>query len=81
MPTVGAFQAKTHLAELLDRVESGEEVVITRHGQPIARLVPFEPARSPSEVRKLISEIRRGRTGRDLRGVTVRELLDEGRRY
>ena len=38
--TVGAFEAKTHLAALLDRVERGEEVVITRRGKPVARLVP-----------------------------------------
>lgn len=38
--TVGAYEAKTHLAELLDRVQRGEEIVITRHGKPIARLVP-----------------------------------------
>jgi prevent-host-death family protein len=38
--TVGAFEAKTKLSELLDRVERGEEVVITRHGRPVARLMP-----------------------------------------
>lgn len=38
--TVGAYDAKTRLAELLDRVQKGEEIVITRHGKPIARLVP-----------------------------------------
>ena len=38
--TVGAFEAKTHLSELLARVEGGEEVTITKHGRPVARLVP-----------------------------------------
>jgi len=38
--TVGAYEAKTRLADLLDRVQRGEEIVITRHGKPIARLVP-----------------------------------------
>jgi prevent-host-death family protein len=38
--SVGAYEAKTHLAELLDRVRRGEQIVITRHGKPIARLVP-----------------------------------------
>ena len=47
MITVGAFEAKTKLSELLDRVERGEEVVITRHGKPIARLVAQDaPART-----------------------------------
>jgi prevent-host-death family protein len=39
--TVGAFQAKTHLSELLARVEEGEQVTITKHGRPVARLVPI----------------------------------------
>lgn len=38
--TVGAYEAKTHLADLLDRVQRGEQIIITRHGKPIARLVP-----------------------------------------
>jgi len=38
--TVGAFEAKTHLSKLLARVEAGEQVTITKHGRPIARLVP-----------------------------------------
>jgi prevent-host-death family protein len=42
--TVGAFQAKTHLSELLARVEAGEQVTITKHGRPIARLVPVTEA-------------------------------------
>jgi prevent-host-death family protein len=40
--TVGAFEAKTHLSSLLDRVEMGEEITITKHGRPVARLVPTE---------------------------------------
>ncbi|MHB1165816.1 MAG: type II toxin-antitoxin system Phd/YefM family antitoxin [Candidatus Nanopelagicales bacterium] len=41
---VGAFEAKTHLSELLARVEAGESVTITKHGRPVARLVPVAPA-------------------------------------
>ena len=44
MITVGAFEAKTHLSALLERVGGGEEVLITRHGKPIARLVPAATA-------------------------------------
>lgn len=40
MTSVGAFEAKTHLSALLDRVERGEQVTITRHGRPVAKLVP-----------------------------------------
>ena len=39
-PTIGAFEAKNTLGTLLDRVELGEEIVITRHGRPVARLIP-----------------------------------------
>ncbi|MEC4590111.1 type II toxin-antitoxin system Phd/YefM family antitoxin [Nitrospirillum amazonense] len=42
MATVGAFEAKTHLAALLDKVEAGEEVIITRHGRPVAKLSPID---------------------------------------
>ena len=45
MDTVGAFAAKTHLASLLDRTERGESFVITRHGRPVAHLVPAADAR------------------------------------
>jgi prevent-host-death family protein len=38
--SIGAYDAKTRLSELLDRVEKGEQIVITRHGKPVARLVP-----------------------------------------
>ena len=40
MAAIGAFEAKNTLGSLLDRVENGEEIVITRHGRPVARLVP-----------------------------------------
>ena len=61
---IGAFEAKTHLSELLDRVEAGEELVIARHGQPIARLVPMADAqqqRATEAVRRLRA-LRRGTT-------------------
>lgn len=44
--TVGAFEAKTHLSSLLQRVEAGEVVTITKHGRPIARLVPVNQSES-----------------------------------
>jgi prevent-host-death family protein len=77
---VQASEAKTHLPQLLDEVERGETVVITRHGRAIARLVP-EGARRQAEIDNAIEGIRalRRRTGR----ITVDELLsarDEGRK-
>lgn len=80
MESVGAYEAKTHLPQLLDRVARGEEIQITRNGRPVARLVP-EPAEEAADVRSVIAEIREFRKGRKLGdGVTLRDLIDEGRR-
>lgn len=81
MSTVGAFEAKTHLSRLLDKVEAGEEVTITRHGEPVAKLVPVKPARTKKEVDALIAEIKRTRKGTSLGGLSVRQLVNEGRKY
>ena len=80
MREIQASAAKTHLPQLLDEVEQGETVIITRHGRAIARLVP-EPHRRQEEIDRAIDSIRalRKRTGR----ITVSELLsarDEGRK-
>jgi prevent-host-death family protein len=77
--TVGAFQAKTYLPALLERVAKGERITITRHGVPVAMLVPVERARR--DARELVRELRELRKGCTLGGVTMRELIEEGRRY
>ena len=46
---VGAYEAKTHLSELLEKVEAGEEITITKHGAPVAKLVPVRKEASPEE--------------------------------
>ena len=46
-PTVNIHEAKTHLSRLIERVESGQEIVIARAGRPVARLIPFQVRRSP----------------------------------
>ena len=76
---VGAFEAKTKFSELLDRVERGEEIIITRHGKPVARIVPHEGRRDEEEIRKAIEDIRRLRREVSLSGLDWRELRDEGR--
>lgn len=81
MQIVGAFKAKTHLAQLLDQVEAGEKIMITRHGEPVAMLVPAKPAPEQEQIRQLIAEIRATRTGTTLEGTTVKELVNEGRKY
>ena len=79
MSAIGAFEAKTHLSELLDRVEAGEELVIARHGRPVARLVPVADAQQPfaAQAVRRLCELRRGST---LGGIDWRELRDTGRR-
>ena len=79
MLTVGAFEAKTHLSSLLERVERGEEVVITRHGRPVARLVPAEKI-DRERVRAAIAKLKELRAGSSLGGLSWKELRDVGRR-
>jgi prevent-host-death family protein len=79
MITVGAFEAKTHLSALLDRVAAGEEVTITKHGKPVARLVgtqQIDRARADEAV-EMLKELRKGTT---LGGLSWKELRDEGRK-
>ena len=79
MKQVGVYDAKTHLARLLDEVESGEEITITRHGKPIARLVPVGPKRR--SVAEAIDTIREFSKTHTLGGISLRELIDEGRKH
>jgi prevent-host-death family protein len=81
LEAVGAYEAKTNLSRLLDRVARGEEIQITRNGRPVARLIP-EPAAEPTDVRAAIATIRELRKGRRLgEGLTIRQLIEEGRRF
>lgn len=84
MVRVGSFEAKTKLSELLDKVEAGETVTITRHGKPVAQLVPAQPDHDPEAMRALVEEIKRTRVGRGKPagpGTTISELIKAGRRY
>lgn len=79
MRTVGAFEAKTHFSALLEAVVSGEQIVITRHGAPVARLVP-ETGRDTASAAAAAEAILAGRGARRLDGLDWRELRDAGRR-
>ena len=79
MIEVGAFDAKTHLSSLLDQVARGEEVLITRRGVPVARLVSADRAKRAS-TESLIETLRTLRAGSNLGGLDWKELRDEGRR-
>jgi prevent-host-death family protein len=79
MVQIGAFDAKTHLPALLKRVAHGEVVQITRRGVPVAQLVPVESSSKVSP-REAARSIRMGRRGVRLGGISIRALIDEGRR-
>jgi prevent-host-death family protein len=79
MITVGAFEAKTHLSNLLDRVAGGEEVVITKHGKPVARLVGVACV-DRQRVNDAFEKLKFLRKRTTLGGLSWRELRDTGRR-
>lgn len=79
MIKVGAFEAKTHLSSLLEKVSHGEEVLITKHGKPIARLVPADDV-DRDKVAEAVEGIRELRKGVTLGDLDWKELRDFGRR-
>ena len=80
MREIGAFEAKNTLGALLDLVASGEEVVITRRGKPVARLVREVGLADREKARQAILTMFAARKGVTLgEGITVKELIDEGR--
>lgn len=85
MNSIGTIEAQAHLPRLLARVAAGEAITITQHGKPVARLVPADPVEtdgSKPDVERVIREMRAFRKANTLGGdVTVRDLIEEGRRY
>lgn len=80
MRTIGAFEAKNRLSELLQAVENGEEIMITKHGKPVARLSPVDQF-DREKVRKAIEELKEFRKTRSLGGDKIKDLINEGRKY
>jgi prevent-host-death family protein len=79
MKEVGAFEAKSRLGQLLDWVEAGEEVVITRRGKVVARMVPPNMAFDRERGRRAAQRIREMRKGVTLGGLAIKDLISEGR--
>ncbi|MCA9413653.1 MAG: type II toxin-antitoxin system prevent-host-death family antitoxin [Candidatus Omnitrophica bacterium] len=79
MESVGAYEAKTHLPKLLDRVARGESITITKHGVPVAILQPTDSARR-APVTETIGRLKAFRGGRRLNGLSIREMIEEGRK-
>lgn len=80
MPKVGAYDAKTHLPKLLERVEKGERFVITKHGKPVAELVPVTK-RTPESIRAALESLKAFQTTHNLGGISLQEMIEQGRRY
>ena len=78
MSQVGADEAKTHLPRLLERVAKGERITITKDGRPVAVLVPAAEGARP--LAEMIEALRRFRRGRRLDGLSLREMIEDGRR-
>ena len=79
METVGAYEAKTHLTQLLERVAKGDKITITKHGVPVATLQPADSSKR-MPVRDIINQLKRFRSGHRLNGLSIREMIEEGRR-
>ena len=81
METIGAFEAKTHLSTLLDRVANGEKITITRHGVPAALLVPVSQGEQKLPHKEIVEGMRELRKRVKPGKMSVRDMVNEGRRY
>ena len=85
MDEIGILDARNNLSALVERVENGEDVVITHHGKPVVKMVAVEPEdeeerrRRAREAIKAIREMRK--EVKPLGDITIKELIEEGRKY
>ena len=82
MTTIGFYEARTHLSDLLDQVGRGKKILITRRGKPAALLLP-PPNEGDKDVKQVIEAFKAysKRQGRTLGGLSIRKLIEEGRRF
>lgn len=76
---IGAFDAKTHLSQILENVQNGDEVTITKRGKPIARIIPYRETESISK-KQIITEFANIRNSIDEK-VNIKDYINEGRKY
>ena len=81
MTTIGAFEAKTHLSALLDRVARGERITITKHGKPAAVLAPVDDLTQRRSHAEIVKGFRELRSRVKSTGISVREMIKRGRRF
>lgn len=77
--TIGAYEAKTHFSALLEKVEAGQQFIITKHGTPVARLIPTKKELTAAERRKVIDDWIKRPDKPTLNGLKIRDLINEGR--
>jgi prevent-host-death family protein len=80
MREVGAFEAKNKFGHLLDEAERGEEILITRRGKAVAKLVPADPGIDRDKARRAVEGIIEIGSGLTLGGLSIKDLINEGRR-
>ena len=80
MNDIALFEAKNRLSELINRVEAGEEIAITRRGKVVARLVPASPGAADQRALDAIADLRTSRKGVSLGRLKSVDLIREGRR-
>ncbi|HEY5607677.1 MAG TPA: type II toxin-antitoxin system prevent-host-death family antitoxin [Alphaproteobacteria bacterium] len=80
MDTVGAFEAKTHFASLLERVAKGETITITKHGHPIAKLVPVTAVANQQRRAEAVARLKEFAKRHSLGGLDWKALRDEGKK-
>lgn len=79
METVGIYEARTRLSELVDKVAKGEEVTLTRHGVAVARIVPVDNEKKIA-IRDAIAAMEAFGRGKSLRGLSLKKMIAEGRK-
>jgi prevent-host-death family protein len=82
MGDIGVFEARNNFSSLIDRVEKGEEITITRNGKPVAKLVAAVPVRDVARAKDALERLRRRREAMPkdaLKGLSIQEMIKEGR--
>jgi len=78
--TYGIYEAKTNFNRIISEVEAGREIIITRHGTPVAKIVPLANDHSKNSA-NVIAELGEFRKQHSLGGVSIKDLINEGRKY
>lgn len=78
--SIGSFEAKTHLASLIDNVLKGNEYIITKRGKPVARLIPYSSTDDDMSIKEILAQfdtVRKSIKGK----INIKEYINEGRKY